>query len=254
MTRLLVLYLLFLLPSTLALAKPRCKLSLGWQNWPPYQYKDQNKQITGLDIELVRAISKEINCELKLIEMPWERLLRSNKLGNIKMTASTTKTIERAKSGHFSLPYRKEQMVLFTLKEQQFNIHSIEQLRILAFKLGLRKAVSFGPEFDLLVNDPHFNQSIQFVTNAKQNIQKVQRNRLDGFADDFVATTALLKSLGVNELFEVQPINIFSTDLHIMFSKRSVDKAIVERFNQGLRTLQTNGKYQKILNEYLLKE
>ena len=31
------------------------ELSLGWEDWQPYQYRDSNEAVTGLDIELVQA-------------------------------------------------------------------------------------------------------------------------------------------------------------------------------------------------------
>ncbi|ODN42191.1 substrate-binding periplasmic protein [Piscirickettsia litoralis] len=50
-------------------------LKVGWEDWPPYQYRDQNNQITGLDIELIQHLAKAANCKIKLIERPWKRQL-----------------------------------------------------------------------------------------------------------------------------------------------------------------------------------
>ena len=32
------------------------ELSMGWEDWQPYQYMDSNQVVTGLDIELMQAI------------------------------------------------------------------------------------------------------------------------------------------------------------------------------------------------------
>ena len=46
------------------------ELSMGWEDWQPYQYKDSDGQVTGLDIELSQAIFDNIDYQLTLEETP----------------------------------------------------------------------------------------------------------------------------------------------------------------------------------------
>ena len=46
-----------------------CELSLGWEPWEPYQYKD-GETLTGLDVELVSAIFERANCKITYVEAP----------------------------------------------------------------------------------------------------------------------------------------------------------------------------------------
>ena len=49
----------------------------------------------------------------------------------------------------------------------------------------------------------------------------------------------------------MHPLKVYSTNIHVMFSKKSVDKGFVEVFNKNLKKLKSNGQYKSIINKYL---
>jgi polar amino acid transport system substrate-binding protein len=32
------------------------EVSMGWEDWQPYQYRNDRQEVTGLDVELMQAI------------------------------------------------------------------------------------------------------------------------------------------------------------------------------------------------------
>ena len=72
--RTLFLCLLAVLPLSSNAADCDGPYTSGWEPWEPYQYQ-QGDQITGLDIDLVRAVVTNMGCEIAFKEMRWTRLL-----------------------------------------------------------------------------------------------------------------------------------------------------------------------------------
>ena len=68
-----ILTIVFFLPPGVVKASSTT-LTMGWENWPPYQYQTNNT-LTGLDIELIKAIVEHMGYKISFKERPWKRLL-----------------------------------------------------------------------------------------------------------------------------------------------------------------------------------
>jgi polar amino acid transport system substrate-binding protein len=56
---------------------------------------------------------------------------------------------------------------------------------------------------------------------------------------------------GFLDKIERHPLPIFSTDVFIIFSKKSKLLNIVKDFNEGIKKVKQNGTYSQIINKYL---
>ena len=92
------------------------ELTLGWEDWQPYQYQDSNQNVTGLDIELMRAILDNMDDRVTLTELPWKRHLNNVEAGRTDLAASASKTPEREQYAFFSDAYRTESAVMYIRK------------------------------------------------------------------------------------------------------------------------------------------
>lgn len=54
------------------------QLIMGWEPWEPYQYRNKNDKLTGLDIELITIISNAANCKVSFISKAKWHLLPNN--------------------------------------------------------------------------------------------------------------------------------------------------------------------------------
>ncbi len=59
--------------------------------------------------------------------------------------------------------------------------------------------------------------------------------------------------LNLLDKLEIFPVKIHEDEVHVMFSKKSIDPSIVSAFNESLKTLKANGNYNKILDKYIQK-
>jgi len=61
----------------------------------------------------------------------------------------------------------------------------------------------------------------------------------------------LLKKQGVWDQFEIHPLQISSSSIHIMFSKQSCTQADVNKCNNALKQLKKNAQIQSVIRKYI---
>ncbi len=226
---------------------------MGWDPWKPYQYLDNNKKLVGLDIKLIGSTIEHMGCEIKYVKIPWKRLLLSVKDGSIDFAAGVSKTNERSAWGYFSHTYRKSDIGLFILKEDKhkYPYDSLTTLfKNIRFSVGMLRGAYIGEEVKMLLNNPKTRESFELVSIETQNPKKLLVNRIDGFLADKVTGRQYLRELEGLYMAVIHPMHVFSSDLHLLFSKQSTSQKLVDKFNKSLSVLQKNGAHQKIFNEY----
>jgi ABC-type amino acid transport substrate-binding protein len=65
------------LAVTIPIAKAEaveCSVSFGYGQWPPYQLTKSNGKAVGLDVEMARAVARQADCRVILIDAPFKRL------------------------------------------------------------------------------------------------------------------------------------------------------------------------------------
>ena len=79
-----------------------CVWRIGWEPWEPYQYLDENKQLVGLDIELIQSVANIAGCKTKYIKIAsWKRNLIELAKGNLDLAIAASKTVERQEFAQF---------------------------------------------------------------------------------------------------------------------------------------------------------
>jgi len=228
------------------------ELSMGWEPWEPYQYEDNSKQLTGLDIELVSAILKHMRFSIRFTKMPWKRHLKMLEQGKVDIAAGASKTPERENYAFFSKPYRKESAVLYVRRGEasKYKFKKLEEIIGNPFRLGATRGYYYGERYTELIQVPKFREHVQEVSSDRLNYLKLMKDRIDGFLSDPVTATAGLLREGLLEKVEIL-MPVYSDDIFVMFSKRSTSPEIVKGFNESLEDLKKNGTYDQILNKYL---
>lgn len=233
----------------------QCKLQMGWDDWKPYQYLNSTGQLVGVHIELVKEIAIDLNCDISFEEHSWKRLLVAIEAGVVDFTASASLSKSRQRWAYFSDPYIAEKLVLITRRNESANypMSELADISTINFKLGIADGFYIGPQFERLMQDRSFSNLVQKVASQKQNPQKLLRKRIDGYIGNKVVEQQSHQALQLTDYFEIHPLPIYATDLHFMFSKKTINYKLVERFNQSLAKLKASHKYQLILDKYISK-
>lgn len=86
------------------------KLVIGVEGtYPPFTYHDDNGELTGLDVELGKALAEKLGVEVEFQEAAWDSLLIGIDTGRFDTVINSVSiTDERAEKYDFSDPYYYE--------------------------------------------------------------------------------------------------------------------------------------------------
>jgi polar amino acid transport system substrate-binding protein len=235
-------------------------LKCGWYPWDPYQYllvKQDVKRLTGLDVQLLRAVFAQMGYALSYEEVSWKQHQLDVKNGARDIAAGAFKNPERSEYAYFSAPYRKETDVLYVRKDEaaRYRFKDVRQLlqrfQEQSFRLGIISGFYYGPEVMQFINDPANAGRIVTVADDIANFENLLSRRIDGFVvDRLVGATLAWRHGWQLAVKEVWP-PVYSENIHVLFSKKTTTPDLVKAFNRSLDQLKRDGEYARIIREYL---
>lgn len=236
----------------------------GWYPWAPYQYVEKGKDgvivLTGLDAELVRAISKEAGQEISYDEqVAWSQHRRDLISGKRAMAAGVTASSDLKGYVNYSLPYRFESNAFYALKKplraQSIHFHSpqqfIDDIKKQRFRLGVVDGfVYVSPLMNAFIHDPKNSDYIVRSGSEEENIQKLMDGKIDGFLADRLSGATLIWKMGFTRDIRVEELGE-RVPVHLAFSKKAVSAALVKNYNVAIERLQKSGANDAIYRQYL---
>ncbi|MDH3589068.1 MAG: transporter substrate-binding domain-containing protein [Gammaproteobacteria bacterium] len=204
-----------------AAAGPTCRLTMGWDAWEPYHYRDVGGAVHGLDIELVTAIVNKAGCEISFDQEDWSTLLGRLRSGAIDILSGATRTASREKFAWFSEPYRSESFQLYVRSGEsvKYNAADLEALLANGITVGTTLEYVYGQEVDALQDNPDYASQFLGAAIGELNIDRLLSFEIDSLLEDpFVAATVIRKK-GLEEKIEAHPLIVSTGSVHLMFSK-----------------------------------
>lgn len=231
----------------------RCSLLMGWDPWEPYQYRDVDGRMRGLDVELAQAILSDVGCTLRFEEGRWSTLVRQLQEGKIDMLMGATRTPSRESYAYFSAPYRDEDFKLYVRKGEAVNfpVTDLRQLLETRIRVGVTEQYVYGDAVTRLQGDPNFADLFVGATIGELNQQRLLRGEIEGFLEDPFVMAQAMRNKGLNAYIEAHPLKVHSGKVTMMFSQASVSKEVVDAINASIVAMQADGRLQAIVNKYL---
>ena len=97
--------------------------------WPPMEFVDENKQIVGFDIDLIKAAAKAGNFEVEIKNAAWDGIFAGLAAGKYDaVISSVTINDDRKKTMDFSIPYLSAGQILVVRKDTK-NVSKLEDLK-----------------------------------------------------------------------------------------------------------------------------
>lgn len=230
-----------------------CELMMGWDPWEPYQYVNAVGEVTGLDIEIARAVATEAGCELEVKQDNWMNLLQDIREGEIDLVAGATRTPEREDSAWFTTPYRTESFLVYVRNENLDECRETGSLQALlesGKRIGTVADYYYGGVVAELQEKPELSRQLQDSPISELNYTYLLDQRIDGFIEDPFVAAAIIRGRGLHDAIAECPIVVHSGDVSFMLSRAGVEEETFQLFDAALRELQADGDLEEILNRY----
>ena len=206
-------------------------------DYPPFEYFSKG-ELTGFDIDLAQALSKELGAECCLQDMSFSNIVLSVDSGSVDAGISCcTATPERAKRYDFSDEYHRANYALVVKKNSSINSEKDLANKRIAVQIGTTMSLWLESHSPTTKRDMYDTNTMAIESLNAGNVEGVLVE--DSQARQFCAKNKDLtwKSLGQAE-----------QGFAVMLPKKS---PLTERINQALKNLKNNGTLEKIRRKYL---
>jgi len=207
--------------------------------FPPFEMRDKDGNLTGFDIDLMRAIGEEAGFNIEFITLPFDGIVPALQVGQVDAAISgMTITPERAQTVAFSRPYFASGLAI-AVRESNQDINTFEDLE------NKRIAVQIGTTGAIRAADIPGAQISSFDS-AVFALQELANGNVDAVVNDAPVTLYAVKNVGLQG---IRITGNFETDEYygIAFPTNSPH---IEKINEALEGLITSGRYAEIYREW----
>ncbi len=243
-TKCIRLLLLCLFISAFSHADNFIELTAGLSK-PPFVIENDMQNL-GIQLDLIKAIFAEENQAVRFLHVPLARSFTSVDKWHSDGTI-TLPSDYRHESVFISEFYISYRNVIVTLKEDDLSINTLADLKgkkIIAFQTAKK---FLGAEF---VNAIKAAEDYREVADQMRQIKMLFAKRTQALVLDISIFKYFLHNHSDSRY--ARPYKV-----HWLFAPRTYSagfksKLHCEQFNRGLKEIKANGKYQQILDKYLL--
>lgn len=223
------------------------QLLFGVINYPPYIIIEE-RYVTGIDVELMDAIAKRLNTEIRFFQAPWKRLLKMMEYGEIDVLSTVSKTTEREKYMQFVVPhYMQGKKVFYILKGSGIKIDHYDDLYRLT--VGTERGFEHFAPFD---NDLKIRK--QFSKSPVKLFQMLAAGRIDALVGTEAVMDYLISKEAFKGQFEKASYTREGTPGYLSISRRSPYARQLPRFNKIMSDLKSAGAIEAMYQDILSGE
>lgn len=225
-------------PSTTAPATKAKVIRVGSETtYMPFEFQDEkSKEYTGFDIELMRALAKQMGVEVQFTSMNFDGLIPALEAGNVDVLISAlTITPERAQKVIFSDSYYKSGLSIL-VRADETRINSLKDLE------GKKIAVQIGTSGAEEAKKIPGATVTEFNTVDQHNME-LKAKGVDAVINDLPVHEYYLSQGGLKDAKIVGSV-LNSEDFGIAITKK--DPELAKSINKALAELKQNGEYEKL--------
>lgn len=210
----------------------------------PMGFRDENGELTGLDVELAKAVSEEIGIPFDLQPIDWSMKEAELMNGNIDLIWNGyTITPARQEKVLFSSPYLKNKQIVVTMADSD-----IKTLADLKDKNIAVQAESSA--LDAIESKPEIRDSFKSLITLETNdlcLRDMESGRSDAVVADEVLLRYYISQKGP-ENYNVLEEDFGDEEYGI--GARKDDGALIDAVNAALAELKANGKSAEISEKW----
>lgn len=209
-------------------------------NFPPFEFRNEDGKLIGIDIDLLEAIAEDQKFEYKIYELGFKQSLNALETGKLDaVMASVNITEERKLKYDFSDPYFKTGTALAVEKNTNLNSYNGLKGKFITVKrntLSSKVAENLAKKYKFY---------IMYLDSSLSLAQDVAFKMSYACFDDSAFLKYHIKE-GVNIKIVVEDEEHIDRGLAV---KKGENEELLKKINKGLENLKKNGKYEEIINK-----
>lgn len=216
------------------------------KDFPPLSSTNELGELVGLDVDVAKALCKELDIQCKLKDYPVKEIIPALQSGEVFFAvASIVETDERKKLINFSNQYYKTVNLFFKRKGEQ---HIITDENIKEIRIGVERGSS---EAYILKEKYGKDTEIVEADGIKQLFNDLKTGKVEViYIISIVGYDYLLQS----EAGDFEPVKNFSKEKEeVQRVKIAIPKgqdALTEDINRALDIMMRSGEFQRINRKY----
>ncbi len=209
-------------------------------NYPPYSFVDDNGQPAGFNIDIAKAVGKEMGLEVVIRQDRWEVIRAELEKGEIDAISGMFYTEERALTYGFSSRHSVSNGDVFTANNNTIN--SLDELK--------------GKEVVVQTADVYAEYLLQLdldIRLIEAPTVKEALNMVDNGVYDYAVVLKLpgLYSIRNNNFKNVKPAGLNFLPKEYCMAVRKENEDLLYILNAGLHILKASDQYQQIHDKWL---
>ncbi len=210
--------------------------------FPPYSFVDDKGQPAGFSVDLIKAVAKAMGLSIKFSTSTWDTVWNNLVTGQIDVLPVVAKMPERLALVDFGLPHTRTYDAFFVRKGHPL-------IADIAAAQGKEIVVVRSDAAHQALLERNFRGVLILVDTIPEGLSLISAGKHDAFLCSKLIGTLEIRKHKIEDLDAGPPIpdyrRIFS------FAVKKGDSSLLERLNQGLLIIKTNGQYDRIYEKWL---
>ena len=221
------------------------ELTVGSDNYPPFNYVGTDGAPTGVDVELATEAFRRLGYRAKFVTIDWEKKKELVENDTIDCIWGSFSMDGREEEYHWAGPY------LYSRQVVAVNANSgIETLADLAGKTMMVQSTTKPEEIFLGGTDPRIPQFGELLSTEDRSVQYAMLNC--GYVDAIAAhETAILQYMqDCNADFRILEEPLLVTGIGVAFALNDT-RGLDEKLTETLAAMRADGTLKQIVGKYL---
>ncbi len=237
----------------LPLSATAVELKFNTQDFPPYSYQVDG-EIAGPGVEIIQRVCRELGIKCSFDMLVWTRAQKEVEEGKAQALFFIGKNEEREKWLYFSPPVVQTYYGFFVHEHNPLQYK--KPADVAGYSVGVYGPSNTSTSLEKIVAEISKTGlkplSVDMRPNDEAGFQKLSMKRLQAVYSNHDVGVAMIAKIGLKNIRYAGTHE--RLDYYVGFSKKHVDKALIDRFNSALLRLQKSGEIRKILDRYQMKD
>ncbi|PWR71904.1 PAS domain-containing protein [Methanospirillum stamsii] len=207
------------------------------ENYPPFEFKDEDGNAAGFSVDIMKAIAKEEGFSVNITPHPWDEIKDALTNDSIDFSGTMAYDINRTDRFAFSVPIITLNWYLYV--PDNSGISSLDEVQ------GKRIVLAKGDIWEEKMRLNPFPAQVYVATDYRQQLTLLSQGKFDAAIINKPVASYLMEKLGINN---IKPVGDPIERLDLCIASHISHPEQIGMINEGIVIITRNGRYNEIQN------